>query len=91
MLRLYFEELRDHFNSKYYVMAFITHRTSDVGVLQRLTDQVSPRTGDMRVLFAKDHLWRFNIILNVSCNFYLPTYNQLGSVWPTKRACLDLL
>ena len=25
MLRLYFEELGDHFNSKYYVMAFITH------------------------------------------------------------------
>src|SRR5258708_3613360 len=45
-------------NLKSCMTVFWTHRTSDVGVFQRLTDKISPRTGNMRVLFAKDHLQR---------------------------------
>jgi hypothetical protein len=71
MLSLHLEELRNHFNSKYYVRIFSTHRTSDVGVLQRLTDQVSPCSGNMRVLFAEDHLWEFDITSNVLCKLLL--------------------
>lgn len=67
MLRLHLEELRDYLSSKYYLRIFSTHRTSHICVLQCLTDQVSPRTGNMRILLAEDHLLGFDITLNVSC------------------------